>query len=220
MTKIKVVFILILVYCAFIVGNSFLAGIIFAFTKSMNTATHISRCVFSIPFLYVLFKGTKMTVRECQQKKHVCRKEWLILSVVGIVLGLISKMYGYLIQPASSSFLLSHDTQLSEYVAYTFGVLIVAPIVEEMFFRKWMISYLERNNFNIVIMIIISSTFFFIGHIDWTRNLFRFDTFVFAVILCCIYIKYHDVRLCMFVHFVNNLVVNMISYINYNCIQS
>lgn len=210
MTKIKYIFILILVYCAFIVGNSFLAGMFFAFTGSLNIATHVSRCAFSIPFLCVLFKGTKISVRECQQNTHVCSKEWLILSAVGIVLGFISTLYGHLLRPVSGSFLLSHATQLSECVAYIFGVLVVAPVVEELLFRKWMISYLERNNFNVFIIIIVSSTLFFMGHIDWTRNIFRFDTFVFAVILCCIYLKYHDVRPCMFVHFVNNLVVNMI----------
>lgn len=194
-------------------STSLLAGFFLPNTGSVNIATLISRCLFSIPFLYVLFKKTGITVYQDPITHYVSLKEWLSFSIVGFVLGSMAKMIGCLLRTPSASLSNSQDTLSLDFIAYIFAVLIVAPVIEELFFRKWMISYLERKKFKTVFIILISSIVFFLGHISWTNNIFRLDSFIFGVVMCCIYIKYRDIRLCIFVHFINNLTVNIIGII-------
>ena len=77
------------------------------------------------------------------------------------------------------------------------------PIAEELFFRKWMVNYLERATLKPVYILILTSFMFFLGHTDIHNFYFRFDSLLFGIVLYYIYNKHRDVR--------NNLIMTSIS---------
>ena len=102
-----------------------------------------------------------------------------------------------------------------ELMSYAFSVLLLAPIAEELFFRKWMIDYLNYADIKPVYILIITSSLFFIAHINFTSSYIRLDALIFAITEYYIYKKYYNIRYCIFVHFMNNLIVNFINIIIY-----
>ena len=102
-----------------------------------------------------------------------------------------------------------------EIIASAVNSILVIPITEELFARKWAVSYLEKANVKPVHILVITSFLFFIFHTSYTPLYFRFDTLLSGAVLCYIYTKYHDVRYCIFVHFIINLIVNSIFFANH-----
>ena len=80
---------------------------------------------------------------------------------------------------------------------------LLGPFAEEMLFRKWLVSMMERGGFNPVAIIVCSSVLFFCAHLG--DSFLRVDTLVFAIPLCYLFIRYHDVRYCFIAHAVCNL---------------
>lgn len=84
------------------------------------------------------------------------------------------------------------------------SILIIAPILEELFFRKFLLSkLLEKNSRNVGI--IISSLCFAIIHIETPNNLF--PTFIFGVISSLIFLKTKKIGYSILLHFLMNLLV-------------
>ena len=80
---------------------------------------------------------------------------------------------------------------------------LLGPFAEEMLFRKWLVSMMERGGFNTIFIIVCSSVLFFCAHLG--DSFLRVDTLVFAIPLCYLFIRYHDVRYCFIAHAVCNL---------------
>ena len=87
--------------------------------------------------------------------------------------------------------------------------IIIAPIVEEIFFRKF--TFKIMNNDNKYFYMILSSLMFAIWHIQVTKNIYQ-DLYVFFVIFLLsnfysfIYERYRDVRYCIITHSVFNAI--------------
>lgn len=82
--------------------------------------------------------------------------------------------------------------------------LILAPILEELLFRKYMFAkLLEKYSLNW--SIIISSIFFSLIHIPSYSNLF--PTFIFGIICCIVYLKTKNILYPIILHFLVNLTV-------------
>ena len=88
------------------------------------------------------------------------------------------------------------------------------PIIEELFYRKWMITYLERKAFKSIYILLITSFLFFIIHTNTQYMYFRFDTLLSGAILYYIYTRYRNIKYCISVHIICNMVVNLISIAN------
>ncbi|WP_430409339.1 CPBP family intramembrane glutamic endopeptidase [Kordia sp.] len=82
--------------------------------------------------------------------------------------------------------------------------LIIAPILEELFFRKFLLQKLLEKNSQKV-SIIISSVCFAIIHIETPYNLI--PTFVFGIVSSLIFIKTKKIGYSIFLHFLFNLLV-------------
>lgn len=84
------------------------------------------------------------------------------------------------------------------------SISIVAPIVEEIIYRKVLFKRLAEKT-NTIIGLILSSLIFGLRHST--------DSIVFAtllgVILCILYKKYENILVPMFLHFVNNLIATI-----------
>lgn len=87
--------------------------------------------------------------------------------------------------------------------------IIIAPVVEEIFFRKF--TFKIMNNENKYFYMILSSLMFAIWHIQVTKNIYQ-DLYVFFVIFLLsnfygfIYERYRDVRYCIITHSVFNAI--------------
>ncbi|MGO3706344.1 MAG: lysostaphin resistance A-like protein [Mesonia hippocampi] len=86
----------------------------------------------------------------------------------------------------------------------TVSTLIISPICEELFFRKFLLRKLmEQNSQNIGIL--ISSLCFAIIHIETPFNLI--PTFIFGIISSLIFLKTNKIGYSILLHFLNNLLV-------------
>lgn len=88
-------------------------------------------------------------------------------------------------------------------------VIILAPILEEVFFRKILFNGLLKK-YSFLISVIVSSLFFALIHIPNWLNLI--PSFIFGIICCLIYIKTKNILYPIIFHFTGNL----ISFILYN----
>lgn len=80
--------------------------------------------------------------------------------------------------------------------------LLIAPIFEELFFRKFLFNELLKKN-KAWIAIVISSLCFSAVHFETPNNLI--PTFIYGVIACIIYLKTKNIVYLIIIHFLNNL---------------
>lgn len=81
------------------------------------------------------------------------------------------------------------------------GVIIIAPIFEELFFRKYLISRLLKENSKVVTLI-ISSICFSLIHFETPNNLF--PAFVFGLASGLIFIKTNKIGYSILLHLICN----------------
>lgn len=94
----------------------------------------------------------------------------------------------------------------------TFSMLILSPIFEELFFRKFLLKkLLQRNRKNIAI--IISSICFALIHFETPYNLI--PTFIFGVISSLIYINTQKIGYSILIHFLINLSLQILYVFDY-----
>lgn len=82
------------------------------------------------------------------------------------------------------------------------STLLLAPVLEELFFRRFLFTKLLEKN-NIWTSIIVSSSCFAIIHFLTPINII--PTFIFGIIACIIYLKTRNIIYLILVHFLNNL---------------
>lgn len=209
--KIKSISSLILIFLIYWWGLTFF--VVFPFLLghySFTLCNHIGRLVFLIPFLYILFKKTKINIVSPETANKNSDFPWLRLSCIGIALAIMALACNHLLNPNPSVQEKTNETVV-EMIVGVISLVLLSPVTEELFFRKWMISYLERANIKPVYIFAITSFLFFIPHTNFLAGYFRFDILLFGAVQYCIYKKYRDVRYCMFVHCINNLIITSIN---------
>ena len=93
------------------------------------------------------------------------------------------------------------------------SVLIVAPLTEELLFRKYMFTGVLKNN-SFVVSAIFSSVLFALLHLPNYTNLI--PTFILGFISCIIYFRTKNILYSILIHFFYNLIIQIISDYNYN----
>lgn len=123
---------------------------------------------------------------------------------ISVLLGLLWQLSIYLIcQFSKVAYPHSTTTELFPLLISVVATGLLGPFTEEMLFRKWLISMMERSRFKPIVIILCSSVLFFCAHLG--DSFLRVDTFIFAIPLCYLFIRYHDVRYCFIAHAVCNL---------------
>lgn len=123
---------------------------------------------------------------------------------ISVLLGLLWQLSIYLIcQFSKAAYPHPATTELSPLLISVVATGLLGPFTEEMLFRKWLVSMMERSRFKPIIIILCSSVLFFCAHLG--DSFLRVDTFIFAIPLCYLFIRYHDVRYCFIAHAVCNL---------------
>lgn len=112
-----------------------------------------------------------------------------------------SKIYDYFSGTELEPFEFSESSNLS--VLYRgISVLIIAPIFEELFFRKFLFGEVLKKN-SLTLSILVSSICFSLIHLPSYRNLL--PTFIFGIIACLIYNKTNNIFYTIILHFLTNL---------------
>ena len=93
------------------------------------------------------------------------------------------------------------------------STIIVAPIVEELFYRRFLLDKLSQKNSEIIALI-VSSLCFSIIHIETPNNLI--PTFISGIIYGLIYLKTRKIGYTIISHFVFNLIYIVSSNIGYS----
>lgn len=90
----------------------------------------------------------------------------------------------------------------SQFLYYSVQTLIIAPVFEELFFRKFLLMKLFEKNSKVV-AILISSFCFALIHLESPFNLI--PAFMFGIVSGLIYIKTKKISYSIFLHFLINL---------------
>ena len=168
--------------------------------------------IFSFPFLYVIFRKSKIAlIGEETVNEKTC--PWWGLLGLGLAIALMARIYYHLFSPysAGSENITYHGL---EGICMFMSSALILPIIEELFYRKWMITYLERKAFKSIYILLITSFLFFFIHTNTQYMYFRFDTLLSGAILYYIYTRYRNIKYCISVHIICNMVVNLISIAN------
>ena len=105
----------------------------------------------------------------------------------------------------SSGLVIPYESSESSSIAIIYtGIsgLIIAPIFEELFFRKFLFVELTKK-YSLVTSIIVSSVLFSAVHLPIYSNLV--PTFIFGITACLIYHKTRNIFYCIILHFLGNL---------------
>ena len=210
--KIKGVLVLIGVFLIYWFGMSFTTGFLYNVFSSFVLSVFAAELIFSFPFLYVIFRKSKIAlIGEETVNEKTC--PWWGLLGLGLAIALMARIYYHLFSPysAGSENITYHGL---EGICMFMSSALILPIIEELFYRKWMITYLERKAFKSIYILLITSFLFFFIHTNTQYMYFRFDTLLFGAILYYIYTRYRNIKYCISVHIICNMVVNLISIAN------
>ena len=210
--KIKSILVLIGVFLIYWFGMSFTTGFLYNVFSSFVLSVFAAELIFSFPFLYVMFRKSKIAlIGEETVNEKTC--PWWVLLGLGLAIALMARIYYHLFSPysAGSENITYHGL---EGICMFMSSALILPIIEELFYRKWMITYLERKAFKSIYILLITSFLFFFIHTNTQYMYFRFDTLLSGAILYYIYTRYRNIKYCISVHIICNMVVNLISIAN------
>ena len=210
--KIKGVLVLIGVFLIYWFGMSFTTGFLYNVFSSFVLSVFAAQLIFSFPFLFVMFRKSKIAlIGEETVKEKIC--PWWVLLGLGLAIALMARIYYHLFSPysAGSENITYHGL---EGICMFMSSALILPIIEELFYRKWMITYLERKAFKSIYILLITSFLFFFIHTNTQYMYFRLDTLLSGAIFYYIYTRYRNIKYCISVHIICNMVVNLISIAN------
>ncbi|HSQ88890.1 type II CAAX endopeptidase family protein [Romboutsia sp.] len=123
---------------------------------------------------------------------------WL---VIGIFLLIDISLANKILNSSSSQEMLYTGNILINSIS----IVIIAPIIEELIYRKVIFKRLSKK-LNTTFGTILSSIFFGLCH---AKDSIFFAT-LFGVVLCILYLKYKNILVPMFLHFLNNFMTTII----------
>ncbi|MBR1668990.1 MAG: CPBP family intramembrane metalloprotease [Bacteroidaceae bacterium] len=196
---------------AYLWGTAIVGVPVYLLSKSYSLGYGMGTVAFAIPFLYILFRKTGidsgLRLSRRPSADSGTRFPFLTLLGIGILLAVVGQVYAWLFNPFPYGAKISLGTAAEEALIGIWAVFLV-PVAEELLHRQWMISYLERAQVKPVYILALTSLLFFMGHTQVSPLFFRFDALFYGVVLYFVYMKYRDVKCCIFVH----IILNLLSY--------
>ncbi|MCR5027475.1 MAG: CPBP family intramembrane metalloprotease [Methanobrevibacter sp.] len=95
-------------------------------------------------------------------------------------------------------------------VGSIFSTIIISPISEELLFRG---VFLNRLKLVVPTSFAIAITSILFGSIHSYGSII--SAFVFGVCMCIVYLKTENIMVCIFAHFLNNLLAELLYHIDY-----
>lgn len=173
--------------------------------------TKIVSVVGAFLLIYFFFWKPNFDFKIALKVQNYNSRIYLYLPLIGIGLILINKpfwdinkiMEYYQGIPINDNYFVRSNNN----IALTYNListLLIAPLVEELFYRKFLLEKLLGKN-KPILAIIISSFYFSIMHIEPPNNII--PTFISGIILGIIYLKTKKIGYCIILHFIVNLII-------------
>ncbi|OYP60637.1 CPBP family intramembrane glutamic endopeptidase [Prevotella sp. P2-180] len=162
------------------------------------------------PFVYYYYK--KHCPRPIIPAKRLSAKYSIIAIAIGGAWYGLALLCSYII--TGEIIFATIKCSLFEHIFQFIGVVMVAPIIEELFFRQWIPSYMSKHGFSNMTTIAVSALLFYSIHLDavtipyWYSNI---DTFFMGVVLSLCYAYTKDIRYCIIAHMLSNIVALFIA---------
>jgi membrane protease YdiL (CAAX protease family) len=164
--------------------------------------------------MFKVFWKPKLNIRQFLKLENYKLKilPYLILIAIGLQLldrpfWDLEKIWNYINFSEFETDFNSFNGFNPAFIYSSISILLISPIFEELFFRKFLLQkLLEKNNQKIGIL--ISSLCFAIIHIETPFNLI--PTFVFGIISSFIFIKTRRIGYSILLHFLVNLLVQVL----------
>ncbi|WP_434792973.1 hypothetical protein TPDSL_20850 [Terrisporobacter petrolearius] len=214
---------MILIY----LGTSFLVifGVtIYSFVKGTQEINDLYLSfVLSLSVLLVTLMSGRVGIKLAKERFNNFKKVDSIKEIIIVVatqiflsIGLSNLSLGFVaindknkaLEVANETF--GNPTNNIELVIFLISVVIIAPLLEEIIFRRIVFKRLNMR-FSFTISAIVSSLVFGIGH----EFLGILGAIVFGVACCLLYIKYNNLLVPITVHVVNNLLSGVFTSISY-----
>ncbi|MFD2552716.1 CPBP family intramembrane glutamic endopeptidase [Bizionia sediminis] len=172
--------------------------------------TKIVSVVGAFLLIYFFFWKPSFDFKKALTVQNYKPQIYLYLPLIGIGLLLINKpfwdfnkiMEYYQGISTNDNFVSSNNNIALIYSLIS--ALLIAPIVEELFYRKFLLDKLLGKN-KPILAITVSSICFSIMHIETPNNLI--PTFISGIILGTIYLKTKKIGYCIILHFIVNLII-------------
>ncbi|MEZ4792520.1 MAG: type II CAAX endopeptidase family protein [Gelidibacter sp.] len=180
--------------------------------------TKIVSVVGAFLLIYYLFWKPNFDFRKALKITNYSSNIYLYLPLLGIGLWLVyrpfwdfSKILDYYqgVSFLHTPIISNNHTAL---IYSLISTLLISPIIEELFFRRFLLEKLSQR-YKPKLSLVISSLCFSIIHIETPNNLI--PTFIGGVVLGIIYLKTRKIGYCVMLHFTINLIVLTINNLEY-----
>lgn len=130
--------------------------------------------------------------------------------VAAMLLGVVWHLTTYLLEPFNPLPNVSHITSIYVWILLFVETVLFAPVLEELFFRQWVPSYMSKYGFSYKSRLIVSSFLFYSVH--WQAVVlphwyYRIDTLVVGALLYVFYTHTKDIRYCIIAHSISNAIL-------------
>lgn len=179
----------------------------------VSGAGYLYLYLFLLPILLITNKS-----ESTPKKKKLCLRNIFIIFCQQTILSIVAMNIGRLILEHIGNFEAQNGLSISSYNLLI--LLIIAPIFEELFFRKSFIDKCMGDGQNRWLIILLSAIAFAIPHLFSQGILQVLYALVLGIIWGTVYIRYNNIFYSMLLHFLSNLFMISISVIDNIIINS
>lgn len=206
MKIVKNIFYVILLYVCYRCLVAFAFGFFHAMTRSSVFSTLIAELFFGGAFVYMLCRRTLNV--KLKNKNIKSSVPYIQLTTICVVIVIVCYVHAVLFSTFPLRMTLG-GLSIAEKICRISFLLLIGPILEEIVYRYWMISYLEKKEVSSAYSIVLSSVLFFYAHLE-TLDYLRYDSLIAGVVLCLFYLKYRNIKYCICIHILSNVVLTSI----------
>lgn len=204
---IKRVLFLVFIYIVSEVILIITGGITMIATNCNYTIVRIVGIFVSILVLYCLLKIHNPKFGFIKEKLFL-KKILIAIGIGGIAFG-IGLVFHLIFYPHN----INRGT--ASFSKLFFVTIICVPIIEELIFRYWIFSYLDKYHINKWCILLTSTILFYLSHIrpSFSEDInWRFDVIVGGTLFFLLYEKNRDVRYSMIAHVVLNALGSLLEW--------
>jgi len=184
------------------------------FLTVWNAASNIISVFVAYYLILNFFWSEKINFNEALNFRRI--NDNILFYIVLIVIGLhlfnkpfwnIEDLWRYFKYSEFNPIIREPDELNLYFIIRSISILIIAPVLEELFFRKFLLTKLIEK-YSLVTSIVVSSLLFSLIHIETPNNLF--PTFIFGVASGLLFIKTRRIAYPILFHFLYNLVIQLL----------
>lgn len=128
--------------------------------------------------------------------------KWILIGlVIGLITYFVSNTEAYIFEFENRNVNIRNWN-------FIIAELILAPIIEELFFRKWIITYMEKLKLPTIFIVAVSTISFWSLHVGF----YRFDVIILAISNCIVFLKTRDIRYCIIAHFFDSVLLGLYTF--------